>query len=1111
MERGKDTGVGIRGHEGNRAGAGFWRLPALMHCAMAVLLGAVVVALLAPQPGLAQGARDAVVVDPGEAVIDLRGAVRERFIRSQLQRFSGMAAARNEEPNRPAPPPEEPAPADLGEGLWLIVSLANEGAAPQQRTLALRNPSLAGAGVLGMGQSAMRVKTAVHWSGDGRVQPLEWSASRGAVETYDLTLPAGLTTHVALLVDDPVETSYALSLWEPGAYAALERTQATARGALLGALLVLAALVAGRWVLEGREEDLAATAFVVTAVLLLAATLGVHYAIASPASALSGGMRAAALIFFAAAGLYFIHARLALERLHPALPSVLVWTALGGVVLGLGALAGVGIELAAGPYAALAALMALIVTVVMARRGEHRAPALLPGVVFLGLCAVAAGVLFTLPAGPQAAMQTLLLSTAVAAGTGLCTLAAVLGRADEAGLGDFEEAHTRVGERALAAPEPSQPLAIATGDGAARSALALDAAQEGVFDLDVLTEHVFVSPVVEAMMGLPIGAMTGPHDGWYARLHPDDKDVYRTAFESYVARGNANFRLEFRIRHEDGSHRWVHLKASALPGDEGRANRVIGLLSDIAARKAGEAQLMLDALHDRLTGLANRIVLLDRMTRILDEDVVGEASPPALMVIDVDRFKTINEALGQGEGDALLIAVARRLEQLVGPDDTVARIGGDEFAVFLRHGIGDEGFETAGRIVADVLAAPLLLDGQEVSPSVSIGMAEARSEQGGAQGLLQDAEIALYGAKAEGLGHILVFNPSMRGEGADHQTRGADLKRAVEAGEIELFYQPVMSLKDGRLSGFEAVPRWRHPERGLLTPDRFLDGVEDSDAAGALGRHAITTLLGHIRAWHLHMPMDPPLFIELALDAEALTHPDVQASLRAGLGEDSPPAGSVRLAVSEAAFMSNPEAAGEALRAAVDGGAGLTLEDFGSGVSSLSAVQKYPFTALKIGRALVTGMRTEPRIETIARSIVTLAHDLEQEVIAVGPETEDDVRRLRALGCDFAQGFIFGNPLPAEAAETLLARAVGVTLVKPLARAPRPAPSPAPEPAPAEAETPAPTPLTPSPSPKHRGVIGPTPYGPYKVVMTPPPGAAAGDGEQRTAAEKLRNTPFSLI
>ncbi len=1011
--------------------------------AIAAGVGLLVVLMLnglAMTGALAQGAaREPVRIDVDAETVDLTAATREVVIRPKLQQFSDMAAA-NGDDAEPEPEADPSVPSDLGAGRWLLVDVVNPSDRDINRRLVLQTPTLAGSGPLGAGLSSMQVMAMVQVGEDDAARGLRAVEARNAVFAYDLTLAPREDVTLAVLVGGRV-SPFALSLWQADAFQGLERTVAGGKGMLIGGLLLLALLVAGRWVMEGDGDDLAATVFVGTAILMLAAALGAHFDLVPARAPLAGGMRACAIALFAAAGLYFMRQRLALERMHPSLPGITNILAFIGIAIGLASLPGFGAEMAAGPYAAFAALFGCLVVLMMARRGEYHAPSLVPGTVFLLLCVGAAAALSLSMPRPEGALQTLALTGAIAAGTALVTLSAILTRQSR----DFVDAEPAY-DRLMAEPRPSQSLApVAMADApsplepvrdedAERSALALDAARAGAFDLDVLTEFLTVSPNVDAMLGLMPGSLTGLHEGWRKRVHPEDSDLYRTAIESYIVRGHASFEFEFRVHHEDGSYRWVMLKGTAQPGDTGRADRIIGIVSDVTARKNREngktAEVEVEVMRDPLTGLANRPLLLDRIAHAFDDQHYAEAHggqtpAPALLVIDIDRFKTVNEGLSHHAGDAMLAAIARRLESLVGAEDTVARIGGDEFAVFLRHGIGEEGGENAGRIVANVLSAALDVDGHEVFPSVSIGIAEAHDRSEGAPGFLRDAEIALYRAKEDGQGGICEFAPAMRAATSGRLALETALKRGVDRGEFDLLFQPVMGLRDGRLAGFEALLRWRHPERGLLAPDEFLTLAEETGAIVEIGRQGIARAVAQLNAWQARCPMDPPLFISVNVSSRQLLKPGFVEQVGAVLAPAKLPRDSLRLEVTESLIMADPEAADRALRALLDLGAGLSLDDFGTGFSSLSYLQRFPFGTLKIDRSFIAAMRDSGEAETIVRAIVSLAHDLGKSVVAEGPETEDDVRKLRAMGCDFAQGFIFGGALPVEAAEVLLTRAAG--------------------------------------------------------------------------------------
>ncbi len=1080
--RADDWGAARCGQAGHAARLGRIAALCLPTLFVAVLLILTTVSALAQAgnggglPPLSQ-----VTVSPTDSVIDVRPSVREIIIRPDV-------------PGLENEPGSGERPSDLAAGRWLMISLTNPSRAPQTRIMVLQTPTLAGSGPFGAGASGFPVKTAVQWAEGAPAQPLIWVNTRDGAKAYEVRLAPGQNTTVALSVGLR-EAPYSLALWQPAAYQRLERWIAAGKGIAFGVLMVLVALSAGRWVLHGDAEDFATTGLAAAGFLFVAAGFGVQYSVVPPEYSLSGGFRAAALAALAAAGLQVMRRRLMLERLNRHMP--LYFDQASGLLAGLALLSipGIGPDVMAGPAVMITAFSSAAIIILLSRRRDRQAAALLPGAALFCLCAVAGAMVSVTGPGPFAGLQALLLTGAVAAGVSLSALASILARpaafpADHGHGHDHPMGHddnparydparydparhgttgfvpgsqlwrgplpydsqdgfgndtpvvqvgNKVQDQAIA--EPSAQGGFPEGEGG-RPGLALEAAQEGVWDYDVGTDRLIVSPMVEAVLGLQVGRLGRSLKAWLERIHPDDGDMIRSAVESYIARGNIAFELEFRIFHEDQTYRWVSLRGSAMPGNDRKARRLIGVVADVSSRKNDEMRAIEDVMRDSLTGLANRGLLLDRLAHLLEGAARDQARDqardlardqgrgqivPAVIVIDVDRFKTINEGLGQGEGDAMLVTLARRLEGLVSRDDTVARIGGDEFAVLLPRGLGMKDARARLRAVADSLGAPIVLDEQEVFPSVSIGAARADLGQDTPQDVLRNAEIALFRAKAKGYGEIMEFTPAMRQQSGGRLSLEAALQRAAERGELEVFYQPVMDLRPPRLAGFEAVIRWNHPELGLVPHDQFISIAEEMGAMRDIGHSALALVAARLRDWQRRWPSDPPLFINFGLSSGQFLGGEFADLVRGVLPREGLPRGSLRLGVRESLIMANPELSAQALRMLSDGGAGLVLEGFGTGFSAFTYLQRLPFETVKMDRSFVAALHSGGGAEAakVTKALVTLAHDLSLTVIAEGPENDEDVRRLREFGCDYAQGLVFGGPLRPEAAESLLTHTLG--------------------------------------------------------------------------------------
>jgi diguanylate cyclase (GGDEF)-like protein len=389
-----------------------------------------------------------------------------------------------------------------------------------------------------------------------------------------------------------------------------------------------------------------------------------------------------------------------------------------------------------------------------------------------------------------------------------------------------------------------------------------------------------------------------------------------------------------------------------------------------------------------------------------------------VMVIDFDRFKQVNDSVGMAVGDSILLTLARRLSRLIKPQDTLARLAGDQFGLILMSEREVSKVTTYAQTIRRTLRAPIAFNDREIFLTGSIGLAIGDSEPQKAEEVLKDAELAMYHAKRGGGDRIEVFKAAMRARKVDRLTIESDLRRAIEREEIAILYQPIVRLEDRAVAGFEALARWNHPRLGRLSPIEFINIAEESGLIVELGMFVLERTAKQLSTWQ-RTPRRDPLFASVNVSSRQLLRHDFIQDLRTVLTRSSLARGTLKLELTESVVMENPEHTAQMLHRIRELGAGLALDDFGTGYSSLSYLQRFPFDTIKIDQSFVrtTTKGTRP---VILRSIIALAHDLGMDVVAEGAETDSDAVELSQLGCEYAQGYVFGEPMTAEKAKDLL-------------------------------------------------------------------------------------------
>lgn len=553
-----------------------------------------------------------------------------------------------------------------------------------------------------------------------------------------------------------------------------------------------------------------------------------------------------------------------------------------------------------------------------------------------------------------------------------------------------------------------------------RYALAARGTNDGIWDWDLVTDTVYYSPRWKAMLGFEEAEISQRPDEWLNRVHPEDLQKVKAELDLHFGGHAPHFQSEHRVRHASGDYRWVVCRGLAVRDSSGRNVRVAGSLRDITLRKEVEQQLQHDALHDVLTGLANRTLLRDRLGLAIARARRQGGQCFAVLFLDLDRFKNVNDSLGHLVGDQLLIQIAHRLEAIVRPGDTVARLGGDEFAILADFLQDPNPAKGLARRIEAVLEKPFEIEGHEIFASASIGISVDTGQYTSPEVMLRDADTAMYRAKLQGSGRFEVFDPTMHDTAVRILQLENDLQRGMEREEFHVRYQPIVSLADGRLTGFEALLRWRHPRRGVVYPDEFVAVAEETGLIVPLGEWVLTEACTQMAEWRRGLPTAPGLVVSVNLSTRQFRQSDLVARVCGALESARLEPDGLCLEITESMLMQDTESAIAKLTELRGLGVQIHIDDFGTGYSSLSYLHSLPTDVLKIDRSFVSGLGTRPHSAEIVSTIVALARKLGMQVAAEGLETQDQVTAFRDLSCELGQGYFFSRALDAGAAGELV-------------------------------------------------------------------------------------------
>jgi diguanylate cyclase (GGDEF)-like protein len=952
------------------------RRPAIALISIVLMLAGLLAALL---PGLARAA-DPVAISRDETALDLTAVTdiyAHRGEAFQVSTAPGTDGIVRRIEVRASSPQHS--------GDWAVFSLANVSDEQLDRLIVAPHFRLVGSRMIWPDLGSQRIISVTPSEGFA----LDRQASPDA-DVFQITLnPGSIVTFVAELSSPELPQIY---LWEPDAYKDTVNAFTLYQGIVLGIAGLLAVFLTILFVVKGTSM-LPATAALAWAVLAyICVDFGFLSKLISVTPADERIWRAGTEVFLATGLVIFLFTYLNLNRWHTNLSyATLAW------IIALGLIFGVAIydpAIAAGLARISFATTGVVGLLLIAYLGFNRydrAIMLVPTWVLILVWLFGAWMTVT------GQLDNDIIQPAL--GGGLVLIVLLIG--------------FTVMQHAFAGGVLQQGLF----SDLERQSLALSGAGDTVWDWDVARDRVVTIPDISGQLGLPDGSLNGAARNWLPQIHPDDRDRFRSALDVMIEHRKGRLNHQFRLRAEDAHYHWMSLRARPVVGSNGEVIRCVGTMIDVTEQKSSEERLLHDAVHDNLTGLPNRELFLDRLDALTRMSATQEAMRPTVFMIDIDRFKQVNDNLGMSAGDTILLTITRRLKRLLKPQDTLARITGDQFGLILLSEQAPAKVAALAEAINKAIMVPIVFAKREIILTASIGLVSFVDDSTSAYDLMKDAELGMYHAKRQGGNRIEPFRPAFKTVGTDKLHLESDLRRALERKEMGLAYQPIVRLEDGEIVGFEALMRWEHPRRGAIPPAEFIPIAESSDLIFALGLFAIEQAASDLKDWQGDVG-EVPVSVSVNISSAQLLRNDLCNDVRAALTKTGCKPHHLKLELTESVVMENPEQAALVLARMGEIGIGLALDDFGTGHSSLAYLTRFPFDTLKIDQSLVRDSSDKRAV--LLRSIITMAKDLDMKVVAEGIEHDEDAGELFEMGCDFGQSFLFGPAMRAPAIKQLL-------------------------------------------------------------------------------------------
>ena len=1021
-----------------------------------VLWGACIgLGTILPGPVLAQSEDQItpVEVDESSSVIDLTHSTALYLKHANQVRFLQVTRQRR--------PDQE---------IWTGIVLRNSTDKPLDRRFVLRHPTLTGSGILGPPKETPIIEKAILTEAvqSKTTQPI--SFAQKSDQFISLTLPAKSETILALRFSTPPKAS-ALLLWEPRAYEDHARFNILVHGALTGCLFVIGLVLISVRIYTKTSMCLWSGLLALCIGLYLATHFGYFANVISILGFLHVSVADLCLTLAVVAAMELLlqvlefgpadtfQERLVETTQYAALFLLLI------VLLGVPE-AGSIVRL----FVVVGLAIALLIIPMQLNKSLAGAGLILPGVLVIAIACAGAGALsFSAGLPSVLTFEPLAYSVAVIGVALLCsstilmTVSAVRQgrpslvsrnrRRRKRKKSHRASAFGAPGEGSVPGPEvgpASAPISQHSGEIQAESdaelseepnfgedmrpspiddrfVTAMTAAKEGLWDWDIEHDVIQLSPYVSELIGTTDQVEMMSESEWFACIHPDDQETYRKAMDNYLRSGDPSFKVQFRVRGLDGQNTLLELRGTNFESGIDQTPHCVGVLREIIIDDSTLADDVerIDQRLDDLTGLPNRDQFVDLVHQAISNYRHHGTSPvgvskPAILSVGVDRFKAFNEALGEDRADQVFVSLSERLASALGTGDVIARLGGDEFGVLTRLR-EDEDVKDLSALLKDLSLQPMDMDGTEIFPGVTIGIAVCHDTEQTAQSLITEAQQALHEARKKGQGEIQVYAPGMGVDRSKELAFESELRRALDNHEMEIYYQPIMDLRDGRIAGFESLIRWNHPTQGLLSPAQFVPHAEELGLIKPLGLFCLSMTSLQLSQWQEFFVLDKPLFASVNISTKQLLDDDLLVEFRHLVESVNLAPNSLKLEVTESQLIQNEDQARRILTRLRDMGGGVVLDDFGTGHSSLERLKRFPFDTIKIDKSFVEGLFDDQQSQVMVKSTIELAHNLNMDVVAEGVETEDAGRSLYKMGCNYAQGYVFGAPMKAMEAQAFVA------------------------------------------------------------------------------------------